>query len=74
MMDYGTLRGFFALLILALFIIIVVWSYSKKRKASFDDVANSIFEEDLVLKEQTAKENKIRHLETDSKQETNNNV
>lgn len=41
-MDYGTLRGLFALLILALFIIIVAWSYSKKRKSSFDDVANSI--------------------------------
>jgi cytochrome c oxidase cbb3-type subunit 4 len=68
-MDYGTLRGFFALLILALFIIIVVWSYSKKRKSSFDDVANSIFEEDNL-----ANENKSRHLKTDSKQETNNNV
>jgi len=68
-MDYGTLRGFFALLILALFIIIVVWSYSKKRKASFDDVANSIFEEDELIKQ-----NEKRHLDTDSKQETNNNV
>ena len=68
-MDYGTLRGFFALLILALFIIIVIWSYSKKRKASFDEVANSIFEEDKI-----ANNNNSRHLETDSKQETNNNV
>jgi len=68
-MDYGTLRGFFALLILALFIIIVVWSYSKKRKSSFDDVANSIFEEDNA-----AKKDKDRHLDKDSKQETNNNV
>jgi cytochrome c oxidase cbb3-type subunit 4 len=68
-MDYGTLRGFFALLILALFIIIVVWSYSKKRKASFDEVANSIFEEDKL-----AEQNKKHHLNTDSKQETNNNV
>jgi cytochrome c oxidase cbb3-type subunit 4 len=68
-MDYGTLRGFFALLILALFIIIVVWSYSKKRKDSFDDVANSIFEEDQI---ETA--NKKRSLDKDSKQETNNNV
>ena len=68
-MDYGTLRGFFALLILALFIIIVVWSYSKKRKDSFDDVANSIFEEDKL---DTA--SKKRHLDKDSKQETNNNV
>ncbi|MCI2284523.1 CcoQ/FixQ family Cbb3-type cytochrome c oxidase assembly chaperone [Colwellia sp. MSW7] len=73
-MDYGTLRGLFALLILALFIIIVVWSYSKKRKSSFDEVANSIFEEDKVLKEQATKENKNNHLETDSKQETNKNV
>jgi len=44
-MDYGTLRGLFALLILALFIIIVAWSYSKKRKSSFDEAANSIFDE-----------------------------
>ncbi|PKI16725.1 cbb3-type cytochrome oxidase subunit 3 [Colwellia sp. 12G3] len=68
-MDYGTLRGFVALLILALFIIIVVWSYSKKRKSSFDDIANSIFEEDKI-----AAKNKQGHLDKDSKQETNNNV
>jgi cytochrome c oxidase cbb3-type subunit 4 len=68
-MDYGTLRGLFALLILALFIIIVVWSYSKKRASSFDDIANSIFEED---NDQTM--NKSGHLDTDNKQETNNNV
>ena len=68
-MDYGTLRGLVALLILALFIIIVVWSYSKKRAASFDDIANSIFEEDNAVKM-----NKASHLDTDNKQETNNNV
>ena len=68
-MDYGTLRGLVALLILALFIIIVEWSYSKKRKDSFDDVANSIFDEDKV---DTA--NKKRAIDKDSKQETNNNV
>ena len=60
-MDYGTLRGLIALLILALFIIIVVWSYSKKRKSSFDDAANSIFEEDRSNKDI-------------NEQETNNNV
>jgi len=63
-MDYGTLRGLVALLILALFVIIVVWSYSKKRKASFDEVANSIFEEDELTKQ-----NKQSHLDKDSKQE-----
>ncbi len=60
MMDYGTLRGLIALLILALFIIIVAWSYSKKRKSSFDEAANSIFDE--------SDNKKI------NKQETNNNV
>ena len=68
-MDYGTLRGFFALLILALFIIIVVWSYSKKRKGSFDEIANSILKEDDI---ETA--NKKGHLNKDNEQETNNNV
>ncbi|REL27134.1 cbb3-type cytochrome oxidase subunit 3 [Thalassotalea euphylliae] len=56
-MDYGTLRGLIALLILALFIIIVVWAYSKSRKSSFDQAANSIFEED--------------HKDEVNKQETN---
>jgi cytochrome c oxidase cbb3-type subunit IV len=64
-MDYGTLRGLVALLILALFIIIVVWSYSKKQKSAFDEAANSIFEED---KDQTELNN------INSKQETNKNV
>lgn len=64
-MDYGTLRGIIALLILALFIIIVVWSYSKKQKKAFDEAANSIFEED---KQKTQANN------VNSKQETNKNV
>ncbi|GHE83856.1 cbb3-type cytochrome oxidase subunit 3 [Thalassotalea profundi] len=57
-MDYGTLRGVITLIILTLFIIIVIWSYSKKRKSAFDKAANSIFEED--------------HKEETNKQETNN--
>ncbi|QDP01206.1 cbb3-type cytochrome oxidase subunit 3 [Thalassotalea sp. PS06] len=59
-MDYGTLRGIFTVIIFVLFIIIVVWAFSKKRKTSFDEAANSIFDEkDDVNKE---------------KQETNKNV
>ena len=61
MMDYGTLRGLVALLILTLFIIIIVWSYSKKRKDSFDKIANSIFEKDELTKQ-----HKQSHLEKDS--------
>lgn len=55
-MDYGTLRGLIALLILALFIIIVVWAYSKSRKTSFDKAANSIFEEDQKHKDEINKQ------------------
>ncbi|WP_068545564.1 cbb3-type cytochrome oxidase subunit 3 [Thalassotalea crassostreae] len=43
-MDYGTLRGIFTVLIFVLFIIIVLWAYNKKRKTSFDEAANSIFD------------------------------
>jgi len=45
-MDYGTYRGFYTLILLVLFLIIVYWAYSKKRKSKFDDIANSIFDED----------------------------
>jgi cytochrome c oxidase cbb3-type subunit 4 len=64
-MDYGTLRGIVALIILTLFIIIVVWSYSKKQKSSFDKAANSIFEEDKASTNLDGENNK---------QETNKNV
>jgi cytochrome c oxidase cbb3-type subunit 4 len=42
----------------------VVWSYSKKRKSSFDEAANSIFEEKT--------ETEISHTNKNNKQETNN--
>ncbi|WP_371379089.1 cbb3-type cytochrome oxidase subunit 3 [Thalassotalea aquiviva] len=61
-MDYGTLRGIFTVLIFVLFIIIVLWAYSRKRKDSFDEAAKSILEDDEKDKQ------------VDKKQETNNNV
>lgn len=45
-MDYGTWRGFYTVLVFVLFIAVIWWAYSKKRKQNFDDAANSIFEED----------------------------
>jgi cytochrome c oxidase cbb3-type subunit 4 len=45
-MDYGTWRGVFSLVILAIFIAIVIWSFSRRTKKQFDEAANSIFEED----------------------------
>ena len=60
-MDIGTLRGIFTVLIFALFIIIVLWAYNKNRKSSFDEAANSIFDDE-------------NQDNVNNKQETNNNV
>lgn len=45
-MDYGDFRGFFTILILVMFIGIVVWAYSRKRKADFDEAANLVFDDE----------------------------
>ncbi|MDV6326950.1 cbb3-type cytochrome c oxidase subunit 3 [Idiomarina sp. PL1-037] len=48
-MDYGTWRGVFSLIILAIFIAIVVWAFSRRTKKQFDDAANSIFEDESSI-------------------------
>lgn len=45
-MDYGTWRGVFSLVILAIFIAIVFWAFSRRSKKQFDEAANSIFEDE----------------------------
>lgn len=45
-MDYGTYRGVYTLVLLVLFLIIVWWAYGKNRKNKFDDIANSILDDD----------------------------
>lgn len=45
-MDYGTYRGVYTLILLVLFLVIVYWAYSKNRKSKFDEIANSIFDEE----------------------------
>ena len=41
-MDYGTFRGLYTLLLMVIMIGIIVWAYSKRRKASFDEAANLV--------------------------------
>lgn len=45
-MDYGTFRGLYTLLLMTIMIGIIVWAYSKRRKASFDEAANLVFADD----------------------------
>lgn len=42
-MDSGTYRGVFTLVLMATFIALVFWAYSKKRKRQFDEAANLPF-------------------------------
>ena len=48
-MDYGTFRGLYTLLLMAIMIGIIVWAYSKRRKTSFDEAANLVFADDEQL-------------------------
>lgn len=45
-MDYGTFRGLYTLLLIAIMVGIIVWAYSKRRKTSFDEAANLVFADD----------------------------
>jgi len=57
-MDYGTYRGVYTLILMVLFLVIVYWAYNKKSKSKFDDIAQSIFEEDEVNNDPNSKEQK----------------
>ncbi|KJY98942.1 MULTISPECIES: CcoQ/FixQ family Cbb3-type cytochrome c oxidase assembly chaperone [Pseudoalteromonas] len=59
-MDYGTFRGILTLVIMVLFIVIVLWAFSKRSKKRFDDAANSVFEDEKKH------QNTITHEEKES--------
>jgi cytochrome c oxidase cbb3-type subunit IV len=54
-MDIGTVRGLVTLVIMLAFVAIVIWAYSKRRKADFDEMANLPFHEYPSDKEQGSK-------------------
>ena len=42
-MSYGDFQGVITLVLMAIFIGIVIWAYSSKRKKQFDEAANLVF-------------------------------
>ena len=54
-MDIGTVRGIITLLLMLAFIGLVVWAYSKRRKADFDEMAQMPFREYPTDKDQGSK-------------------
>ncbi|QUM76548.1 cbb3-type cytochrome c oxidase subunit 3 [Moritella sp. 24] len=47
-MDYGTFQGVYTLILMAIFISIIVWAYSKRQKRSFNEAANLVFADEAV--------------------------
>jgi cytochrome c oxidase cbb3-type subunit 4 len=54
-MDIGTVRGLITLALMLAFLGVVIWAYSKRRKADFDEMANLPFNEYPSDKEQGSK-------------------
>jgi cytochrome c oxidase cbb3-type subunit 4 len=46
-MDIGTARGLITLALMLAFLGLVIWAYSKRRKADFDEMAQLPLEDDL---------------------------
>lgn len=42
-MDMNTFRGIFTLVLMAVFISLIIWAYSSKRKKDFDEAAGLPF-------------------------------
>lgn len=42
-MSYGDFQGVITLVLMIIFIGIVLWAYSSRRKKSFDEAANLVF-------------------------------
>lgn len=45
-MDINDLRSVFTVVVIVVFAVIVKWAYSAKRKASFDEAANLVLDDD----------------------------
>ena len=56
-MDDNLIQVVWTLVVLVLFVGIVIWAWSGKRKQDFDEAANMPFDEDDMPAEKTSKEN-----------------
>lgn len=45
-MDINDLRTLFTVLVMLIFVGIVIWAYSAKRKSSFDEAAQLVLDDD----------------------------
>lgn len=46
MMDYGLIGSVFTVVVFVSFVGIVLWAFSSRRKAGFDEAANLVFDDE----------------------------
>jgi cytochrome c oxidase cbb3-type subunit 4 len=56
-MDNALIQSVWTVVVLVLFVGIVIWAWSSKRKQDFDEAANLPFHEDETRTDNTSKEN-----------------
>lgn len=54
-MDMNLFRSLFTLVLFVIFIAIVLWAWSKRRRKAFDEAANLPFADDDIAKRSAAK-------------------
>ena len=54
-MDIGTVRGLITLALFVAFVALVIWAYSKRRKAEFDELARMPLEDDPPARDKGSK-------------------
>ena len=46
-MDFATFNGLYTLFLIIIFVALIFWAYSKKQKQTFEEIGNSIFDDEL---------------------------
>ena len=46
-MDFATFNGLYTLFLIIIFVALILWTYSKKQKKAFEEMGNSILNDDL---------------------------
>lgn len=55
-MEYSTIHSIFTVILFVAFIAYVIWAFSKKRKADFDQAANLVFDDEQKAQQKNKQE------------------
>jgi cytochrome c oxidase cbb3-type subunit 4 len=55
-MEYSTIHSIFTVILFVAFIAYVIWAFSRKRKADFDQAANLVFDDEQKAQQKNKQE------------------